>query len=236
MSKWLLFLLVLVSVTACNKQVTENVIVPDDTDYFPLSKGAFRIYQIDSISYRDLEQDTITTAYRLKEVLSDTFTDNSGHLAFRIMRYKQYPDKSGNYENQPWQFFESTSLKGTNSEIQIVENNQPYLRLVFPLNINKQWNGNAYNTLGIQNYTVNYVDQELKVFNKSVPTAKVTEKISRTKLSLEEINRTYARGIGLIHGEYWDISTDQIDPLNEVEKHIKKGRVVKQDLIETGNE
>ena len=65
---------------------------------------------------------------------------------------------------------------------------------------------------------------------------KIIEQLQRTKLSLQERTRIYARGIGLIQTVMWDISTDQIDPLNEVEKHIKRGNVVTTELIETGNE
>ena len=236
MSKWLIFLVACATLSSCNKEVTENVIVPNDTDYFPLSKGSYKIYAVDSTSYRDLEKDTVVYNYRMKEVLADTFRDNAGLLAYKVMRYKQKPDNVGNYTNQPWLFFEATSVKGSSTEVQSVENNATYLRLLFPLTSNKQWNGNVYTTLGIQNYTVSYVDQELKVLNKSLPTAKIAEQSQRTKLSLQERTKVYARGVGLIHTEMWDISTDQIDPLNEVEKHIKKGNVVKTELIETGNE
>ncbi len=236
MSKWLVSLITVALLFACNKEVTENVVVPNDVDYCPLTKGAFKVYAVDSVVYRDLEKDTVIYNYRLKEVLLDTFTDNTRRLAFRVMRYKQTPDKAGDFTKQPWVFYEATTIKGSSTEILAIENNSTYLRLLFPLTANKQWNGNAYNTQGIQNYTVNYVDQERKVLDKSLPTVKIIEQLQRTKLSLQERTRIYARGIGLIQTVMWDISTDQIDPLNEVEKHIKRGNVVTTELIETGNE
>lgn len=236
MRRELLYLLTLIIAFGCGKNVTENVVTVENSNYYPVKVGTYRIYKMDSTVYSDLFADTIKTTYRLKEHLSEAFLDNSGQQIYRVMRYLQLANDSGTFNGQPWRFLESTTIKPNGDEIQIVEDNAVYLKLLFPLKVNKQWNGNIYNTKGVQTYTVSDIDISKQVMGQNVLTTKIIEQSQRSKLAVQEQWKRYAQNLGLVHFEQWNISSDRLDPVTEVEQRISKGFVLIGDLEEIGNE
>lgn len=143
-----LFVLVIVS---CHK---DNPIQPSSsfqTDYYPLRVGQYAIFDVDSIRFFDVTLTSDTAHYQIKELLDSMFTDNTGKPAFRVNRMKRKNDSATWETTDIW----TTNLTPTTAEK--VEENQRFIKLLFPVADGKSWNGNAYiNTTGNLAYLANW--------------------------------------------------------------------------------
>jgi hypothetical protein len=91
---------------------------------------------------------------------------------------------------------------------QRVQENIRYVKLVFPLEKNKKWNGNLYNALGAEQYTFSYTDNPLTLGSTNYPlTSKVLQQNEVN--AIEEIVRyeIYAGNIGLVYALSDSINT-----------------------------
>ena len=170
-------------------------------NYLPDEVGRYVIYEVDSIVYDDVAHPVpYTFRYLLKEVIAATFLDNSGRQTLRIERfYKMYNDTVP-YDSMVWIGPRVWHANKTSSTFEKVEENIRYVRLVFPVSEGKQWNGNAYNTLGQKEYEIISVDQPESINNinfDSVVTVKQFEKINFIENIYEA--EKYARNAGLIY-------------------------------------
>jgi hypothetical protein len=151
---------------------------------------------VDSLVYDDNSgQTTIDTfAFQYKEQITGTYTDVTGETAQQISRSFRFSD------TLPWTpLNQSLQLRTALNAQKVVENTR-YVKLVFPLERNKKWNGNLYNALGSEQYQLNYLDQAATIGAITYPfTAKVTQ-LNEVN-AIEEIIRyeIYARNVGLVY-------------------------------------
>lgn len=130
-------LILAVTLFACTRTVEE---LPNlDTTYYPLETGKYRIYAIDSVVYNDFEERVDTNTYFLKEEIGETETDNLGKIYYRINRYTRV-DTVG----APWIFDAVWAAQVVDHYAYSIENNQRYLNLVFPIKLDKDWDGLVY--------------------------------------------------------------------------------------------
>ncbi|MES2559028.1 MAG: hypothetical protein V4590_04775 [Bacteroidota bacterium] len=195
-TRGILFLLLSTVVFACSDSKPEEENVDLGYNYFPTQTGATWLYNVDSLVYDDNSgQTTIDTfTFQYKEQITGSFTDVTGEPAQQVSRFFRYSD------TLPWTVLNQSTQMRTALNAQRVQENIRYVKLVFPLERNKRWNGNLYNTLGTEQYTVSYVDQASTVGNTSYPlTVKVQQQNEVN--AIEEIIRyeIYARNIGLVY-------------------------------------
>lgn len=139
---YLIFILI-ISCFACGKH---EIILPEPTDvtqsdYFPLQLGKYVIYQTDSILY-DIApggstlRDTVSA--QIKEQISDTLRDNTGALVYRIERYERRQN------SDPWVFLDAFTAGRNAGQAFRNEQNWRYLKLIFPMNVHTEWDGNLW--------------------------------------------------------------------------------------------
>lgn len=169
--------------------------------YFPLAEGSYIIYSVDSIIHGFDDDNTNnpdslidTFHYEVKEVIDSSFIDGEGELAWRISRY--YRDSA----SADWTFTSLWTAKRTNQSAQKVEENIRYVKLSFPVKLNKTWNGNLFNYFPQEDYTIEDANIPLTIggfnFDSSV-----------TVLQLEDYNlihrlfkqEKYVYGVGLAY-------------------------------------
>ncbi len=143
-----LSLVSVISISACQRSIE-----PDDKRlgyaYFPLEIGRYIVYNVEENTYRISDNGVPQTRfYQLKEIITDTFTNLSGEKQYVLERYVRSSLDS------PWQIDSVWSALRTGSQAIKFENNVPYIKLVFPTENNKRWNGNAYNNKGEQIYRI----------------------------------------------------------------------------------
>lgn len=198
--KNILFILIVAVIASCKKDVSTSESVDLAYNYFPDDVGRYIIYEVDSIAQDDPSNKRDTTRYLLKEVIAESFMDNSGRPTLRIERFVKIYSSSIPYDSMNWIGPKVWYANKTASTAEKVEENIRYIKLIFPPKEGKEWNGNTFNTLGNKQYEIVSVDESETIntiFFDSVVTVKQFEQIN----FIEYINETekYARNIGLIY-------------------------------------
>ncbi|RAJ94489.1 hypothetical protein LX87_04376 [Larkinella arboricola] len=164
-------------------------------DYFPLEAGSYRIYDVTEQRFA-LNGTPTTQTYQLREVTTDSQTDPANGTAFRIERYRRANEQAS------WQPDSVSSVRLSDDQLLRTENNVVYLKLVFPLTDQLQWNGNAYNTLGEDNYQLRHTGKSFNILNQTFPqTATVIQQNDSTLVNQDKRLEVYARNVGLIYRE-----------------------------------
>ena len=180
---------------AC-KDDTDDKPVDVGYNYFPNQVGATWIYNVDSIAYDDNTGSTTidTFTYQYKEQITGTFTDVSGKSAQLINRFYRERD------TMPWIRANNATLIVTELNAQRVNENIRFVKLVFPPEHQKTWNGNSYNMLGEEEYTITDFDKPQTIGGVSY--AQTLTVLQKDELNfIEEIKReeVYARNAGLVY-------------------------------------
>lgn len=211
----------------CNKTIE-----PDDKRlgyvYFPLEIGNFVVYAVEEKNYTILDSNRIF--YQLKEVVADTFTNLSGQKQFVLERYRR------NNELANWQIDSVWSALRTGSQAIKFENNIPYIKLVFPVERNSSWNGNAYNDKGERTFRISEFRRSRRYGDIQLPnTVKVlmgNDSSLVTQVKREEI---FAENIGLVFMQRINVRFKS-DAINLGKGLIESGKIEKFTIIEFGKE
>lgn len=166
-------------------------------DYYPNVVGSYIEYEVDSIHY-GIEIDT--TEFFLREVIAEDFIDDGGNQAYRIERYKKFSQDAEYQLTDVW-----VQLR-TPTTGERVEENQRYVRLVFPVKAGETWDGNAYNTLDEWQYRYASIDQPYTLsplqFGR---TLRVNQRNNVNLVDQEVAWEVYARGVGMIQKKLIDL-------------------------------
>jgi hypothetical protein len=190
MSKYLYIAFIALILLSCKrKEETYDL----GGDYFPMrSIGSYIIYDVERIIYQASGKDT--NRYQLKEEAGDTAWLN-GKLYYKILRYIR-SDTSESWPSSPdsvWYQY--------NNNVQAVktENNRSFIKLVFPVEENKTWNGNGLNIYSSDNYTMEDVGRSYTAAGHYFPTTlKVVQQDDTSAVHQDQRYEVYAKGIGLI--------------------------------------
>ena len=115
------------------------------TSYFPLEVGNFRDYAVQDISYT-LQNEPDTQQYFLREIIADSFPGNGGEFVYRLERFSRYET------DQEWKLDSVWTARTNAQRAIVVENNLPFVKLVFPFADNLQWDGNGLNAKPADTY------------------------------------------------------------------------------------
>ena len=213
---------------SCKK---DEVIKPLDIgyNYFPVDTGFWVEYKVDSIVWNDFYPDDDprhidTFSFKIKEYNESNFIDNEGRLALRIERYKKSSDTTNWFLKDVW--FANKSSDAAEK----VEENERFIKLVFPVKEGAIWHGNAFNTWDVWDYEYQNVDTYTQINGISFDS-------SLTVLQADEFNliarvysvEKYVRNIGLVYKEYINVET------NPVDLSIKNGLKYKLEIIGWGS-
>ena len=185
---------------SCKKD--KNVEAPVDFgyNYFPDEVGRYVIYEVDSIFQDDVSNVHDTTRYLLKELIATSFTDLSGRPTLRIERYFKYYNDTVPYSAMAWLGPRVWFVNRTSSELEKVEENVRYIKLVFPAMQGKKWNGNAYNIFGAQEYKITSTDQADLIGSIGFDSVTVVNQYEENNLIKHRLEiEKFARNVGLIY-------------------------------------
>ncbi len=131
---------------SCKK---DNEVIPVSLgySYAGLSVGKYVVYDVDSIFYDDFDNSVHQYYFQIKELVQSKYIDGEGEEAYRLERYKKDTAVSPNFQLQVvW------NSKLTPTTYQKVENNERFVKLIFPVKEGKVWNGNSLNNRGAWDY------------------------------------------------------------------------------------
>ncbi len=183
--------------------------VPVDESYFPLVTGKYIIYDVDSIVISNFFDTTDTTHFELMEQVDSPYMDAANQQAFRIIRSRR------NLPTDPWVITDIWSAKLTANTAEKVEENLRFVKMNFPVLLNKSWKGNSQiNTdsplvyLADWDYQYTEVNISLEVNNTlfdSVVT--VTQHKDINAIQTTFYQEKYAKNIGLVFKEEQNYET-----------------------------
>ncbi|MEI6508982.1 MAG: hypothetical protein WCO54_10910 [Bacteroidota bacterium] len=187
--------IILVFMFSCSSNKDDGSSIDLGYNYFPVEAGHVWIYDVDSFGYDNNTDSTVidTTYYQYKEATSESMIDDIGKPAIKVERYFR------KHDSDTWQSANTWIMSRDNLRAQKVQDNIRYVKLVFPLNASKTWDGNMFNNIGQAYYDILYFDQPSFVNGKMFDKTVMVREDSITNF-IDEIKRysLYARNVGLI--------------------------------------
>jgi hypothetical protein len=229
MKKFAYILLLLLTLAACKKETLDYKLF--GKEYFPLQTGKYIIYSVDSIYFYDVTMTSDTFHYQLMEMVDSTITDAFGNVTYVIKRYVRPDDASDWTLKRIW----SAMLYSDRAEKQ--EENLRFIKLHFPVILNKSWRGNAYipvDSVHIYKpdwvYTYKTMDTTLNLNQQVLDSCIVVQQLNDQNQIEKHIEREmYQKGTGLVYKESIHVGRQTIDPLNW---KPEKGRIVIYKFLE----
>lgn len=239
---------------ACERVV--ETLPQTDWAYYPIVEDGYRVYQIDSTVYDEYNCTIQTERYQIKEVTGAKTVDGEGQTAHRLERYWREVDTDS------WTLVGVWSEKIENNQIQRVEDNQRFVKMVFPVEETKEWNGITYirrdtlvpirggtidlykdwESFSYQNVGQSYLDTASNtIYSDAVQVLQVDK---TNQIERRYATEVYAKGIGLVYKEMRILDTQCRDPrcvgpsnierCRDIAWEIKaeKGYILVQSLIE----
>jgi hypothetical protein len=189
------FVLLLLAHTACLKQ-EEVTLTEPGYEYFPISKGDWFIYQVDSVVINDFTSSIDTFRFWVKENYTEEFTDAGGRASLRLEREYKLHDTAQWLLHSVWY---ATLLP---TGVERVESNKRIVKLIFPIKQNESWDANMYTAHPQQFFTYSSVGNAYQLgkytFDKSLTVSQLEEYSFIDTLYQAEI---YAAGVGMVKKE-----------------------------------
>jgi hypothetical protein len=215
---------------ACDVEKTVPDVSTWGKEYFPLERNSYRIYNVSIISYSILGE-AESTNYQLKEVVSDSFLNLKNEYTFILNRYKKSASEL------EWKLDSVWTASMDNHKIVVAENNVPFVKMVFPVLENKQWNGNVMNANEEEKYRMSSVGNGFMIGDTNFENTITVLQMDNPDTILIRDKRweIYAKNIGLIYKE--KIQLKYCSELACIgEGKIDSGTKYRQELIEYGKE
>lgn len=163
--------------------------------YFPLKTGDMHVYEVVRIDHKpDLTSDT--TKYQMMEVVGDKFI-SGGEESYKIERYTRLEPMD------EWQIEAVWSARLNTYQAIVVEDNVPIIKLSFPLEENRRWDGNAMNTLEFDEFKMVNLGQpyalEILTFTSTVEMVK-EDAFDPSKTTTDNYKiEVFAKDVGMIY-------------------------------------
>lgn len=188
-------------ITSCKKDDPVNVDV--GYGYFPGEVGSWIIYDVDSTRWDDFEVPMKVTNYKyqIKEVIESTFLDAEGRETLRWERYKW------DTITDAWIIKDVWMANKTATTVEMVEENERFIKLIFPVKLTKIWDGNSANILEEWDYQYTEVDVARTIGGLSFDSTLVVSQQDYDPYIFKDFfEEYYAKNIGMIYrkGLHWE--------------------------------
>ena len=216
----------IIAAVACQSTDPEKI---SDSDYVPLHKGMFQIYDVSSITYTDLNPPE-TLAYQLMTEVVDSFPNQEGNYTYVIHRSKRTDSTS-----TTWTPVDTWSARVNGQQAVVNEENTPYVKIAFPATNGRTWNGNALNSSAKNDYKISDVRKSFttggNAFNDCIT---IVQSNDDNLVNTDIRKEVYARHVGLVYVEKTQLNycTD-IDCFGQ--KQIQDGLVYTQAIRSYGS-
>jgi hypothetical protein len=201
-------------VFSCKKETTE-LSFERIQNYYPISKGKYITYRLDSTVYTTLGTKKEVRSYIVIDVLDTSITDNLGKIAYVFKRSIR-----NSIDTTQWDLLTTYRVSIDSAKIAVTENNLRFIKLVSPLREGLTWKGNSFVNSNDNNNLV-FLDGWLYSYGKPnvrqtingnpfIETVSVFQKNDtignpNDKKMYAEIlfsKEVYAKNIGLVYKEF----------------------------------
>lgn len=182
-----------VMVFSCKKD-KEPIVVDIGYDYFPKAIGTYVIYEVDSFFYNDFTSTIDTFSFQIKEKIIEKFTDLSNRPTEKIVRYYR------KLATDEWLTKDVWFANVTSNTAEKVEENIRFVKIVFPLKKDAAWNGNRFNNLGEQDYSITKLNETLRIGSLDFDSIiQVTQAADSNLIEKNIAFEIYAKHVGLVY-------------------------------------
>ncbi len=208
-------------IQSCSKKVNE-LPKPVDFSYYPMKAGKGIVYFVEQIHIDDPVNVRDTQRYYLMELIESSYLDETGNTVYRIERFKRSDSLSN------WELTDVWMSQYVQNQAHKVEENIRYVKLLFPAKKRLSWDGNAYNTLDKQLYTVEEVDTPWNIFDS---TCLIFQQNNESLVDKYYQSERYAKNVGLVEKIDIRITQAYIIAGIPIEQRIKRGDVYRQTIL-----
>jgi hypothetical protein len=202
-----IFIAFAIFIFSCKKD-KEVIVIDLGYNYFPDKKGTYVIYQVDSLFYNDFTSTIDTFQFQIKEKITENFNDLSNRATQKIERF--YRQNS----TQDWLIKDVWFANRTSNTAEKVEENIRFVKIVFPLKKDLSWDGNRFNNLGEQNYTLTQINEAFKLGSLSFDsTIYISHAADSNLIEKKLAYEIYAKNVGLVFKKELNI-TDKDSVIN----------------------
>jgi hypothetical protein len=159
-------------------------------EYFPLEVGSFSIYDVDSTSIRF----NVETSYsfQVRMVVSASYENSAGGTSY-VLRREKRDDPS-----QAWKAAGTWSAWKDDRNAVLAEGNVRYIRLQFPINAGNEWNGNAMNSMGGDDFCDDALCDRYSVSEVDPDVVVVQSDETDVLVKYDVRSETYRKDVGLV--------------------------------------
>ena len=220
-------------------ETTETPIPDIGLGYFPLKVGDYQVYSVHETLID--QSDSVVFFYELRLEVIDSIVNLEGEYTYVIQGQKREDP------NLPWVNTDKLTAHVSNRKAILTEGNTSFAKLMFPAQNGLEWNGNAFNTLGGDQYCGENKDQPCDTYRLENVGSKfaaggVTFDETVTVVQSENTDpivkrdvrsEVYAKGVGLIYKEsvvleYCTDSKTGCLGQQQVDKGIRYKQVLKE--------
>jgi len=188
--------------SACKKEKVPPISL--HYDYFPVTRGSWVIYNVDSIYHAETDNDNDDSVYAFHfqemYMLDSTYIDASGNEAQVLLRYKR------NTSGDEWTFASAWTQSLNLSSAYRTEENVRYHKLAFPISEDINWDGNDGNIHDEEMYHYLSVHEQQTIntlsFDSTITILQRDDNNYVEKIYGKEI---YANGVGMVFKERDDL-------------------------------
>ena len=140
MSKRLLpilsIVLCLAAFSSCKKESDTSYGADVTRGYYPLSRGHYVIYDVDSTIWGEIPGGKRLAHYQMRYTVADTFKDLQNRPSYRVDAIIR------NADTAQWRTSDVFYVTPTLASIEVVQNNLRFTKMVFPVADGVTWKGN----------------------------------------------------------------------------------------------
>ena len=196
--------------TCCKKDKGSNFSVDYQYNVYPIDSGHYVIYDVDSVTfnYDCITYHRDTVHYQMMAMFGDTIHDLLDSVNFRLF-YSTRADA-----HSSWTTPYGTYGLRTTTNLQVVENDIRFIKLIFPPKASATWTGNlyvpttvAYTTFQGWNYYFKNVDTTIILNGQTYNHAIVVSEVNNINVLNKEVRtEIYAPNVGMIYQEWESLS------------------------------
>lgn len=224
---YVIFIVLSFCISACK---IENEIPNDEIlgyNYFPMDVGVYAEYEVQETRYTLTDAPEVSD-YQIREVITGSFTDIEGLQAFTVERSRR------ENTNDIWELDSIWVAKRKINQQLRIENNQIFVKLVFPPSKGLTWNGNSFNAFGEDTYEITEYGKPYQINGLSFENAlRVEQEEDSNLVSLDRRYEIYAPDAGLVYKEIRNLNYCTLDNCIGDGK-IDFGRILIQKIITYG--
>ena len=230
--RWRAAGLLALALAGCRQEAEK--VAPADTDYYPLSVGDYRIYDVvDTVWTRNVKS---YDRFQFRERVAEAYTDAAGRPSFRIIRSRR-ADAA-----RPWLDDSVLVLSPGADNVLLTRNNRRTVELIFPVRENYSWNLNAFNSLDpvtAQNRRYLAVGQPFtavaggRTYTYALTATAFDESIEKQCFPRWQY-QVYAKGQGPVYRQLRSFSLDNAGTCSPIAVYVARGRSRTEVLVEQG--